>query len=87
MENNEVTLIVQVNGKKQAEIQVSADASRDAIELHALGAENVQKALDGRKPKKVVVVPGRLVNIVDKLFTDAPRRSGRRKLKDPGESD
>ncbi|MCP4039334.1 MAG: hypothetical protein GY733_20505, partial [bacterium] len=59
-----VSLVLQVNGKKRDEIQVPADASKDAIEALALASEKVQKHLGGREPKKVVVVPGRLVNVV-----------------------
>ena len=59
-----ITLAVQVNGKRRDEIQVPADASKDAIEAAALASERVQKFLDGRAPKKVIVVPGRLVNVV-----------------------
>jgi leucyl-tRNA synthetase len=60
----EITLILQVNGKKRDEIRVSADASREQIEALALGSERVRKHLAGREPKKVIVVPGRLVNVV-----------------------
>jgi len=59
-----VTLAVQVNGKRRDEIQVPADAANDEIEAAALASEKVQKFLEGRAPKKVIVVPGRLVNIV-----------------------
>ena len=59
-----VTLVVQHNGKKRGEIEVAADAEDAAIEEAALSLENVQKSLGGRDPKKVIVVPGRLVNIV-----------------------
>lgn len=59
-----VTLVLQVNGKKRDEIEVPADASKESIEALALASEKVQKHLDGREPKKVVVVPGRLVNVV-----------------------
>jgi len=59
-----VTLVLQVNGKKRDEIVVPADASKESIEELALASEKVQKHLDGRDPKKVVVVPGRLVNVV-----------------------
>ncbi len=57
-------LIVQVNGKKRGEISVPKDIPKDEAERLALEVENVQKILDGRPPKKVIVVPGRLVNIV-----------------------
>ncbi|MBW1885803.1 MAG: hypothetical protein JRJ58_19900, partial [Deltaproteobacteria bacterium] len=53
-----------INGKKRDEIQVPADATNEAIEEIALASEKAQKHLDGRDPKKVIVVPGRLVNIV-----------------------
>jgi leucyl-tRNA synthetase len=59
-----ITLVVQVNGKKRGEIEVSADISKEAAEAQALAVENVQRALSGRRPKKVIVVPGRLINIV-----------------------
>jgi leucyl-tRNA synthetase len=59
-----ITLVVQVNGKKRGEIEVPADVSRGDAEAAALAHENVQKLLAGRAPKKVVVVPGRLVNVV-----------------------
>ncbi len=59
-----VRLAVQVNGKRRDEIEVAADADQDAIRAAALASEAVQRHLDGRDPKKVIVVPGRLVNIV-----------------------
>ena len=59
-----ITLAVQVNGKRRDEIQVPAEAGKDAVEAAALASERVQKFLEGRTPKKVIVVPGRLVNIV-----------------------
>jgi leucyl-tRNA synthetase len=59
-----ITIVVQVNGKKRDELQVSRDTDRDELESLALASENAQRFLDGKEPKKVVVVPGRLVNIV-----------------------
>ena len=59
-----ISLVVQHNGKKRGEIEVAADADDATIEAAALAVENVQKSLGGRDPKKVIVVPGRLVNIV-----------------------
>ena len=59
-----VTLAVQVNGRRRAEIQVSAEAHEDDIREAALREPNVARHLEGRPPKKVIVVPGRLVNIV-----------------------
>ena len=59
-----VTIVVQVNGKKRAELEVPKDANQDAIKALALASENAQRFLDGNTPKRVIVVPGRLVNIV-----------------------
>jgi len=59
-----VTLPIQINGKRRAEISVAADASKEEVEKIAMGHEAVQKALDGGTPKKVIVVPGRIVNVV-----------------------
>jgi leucyl-tRNA synthetase len=61
---NEVTLPVQVNGKKRAELTISRDAAQDAIEAAVLELDTVRAALDGRVPKKIIVVPQRIVNIV-----------------------
>jgi leucyl-tRNA synthetase len=60
----EIELVLQVNGKLRGSITVAADASKEAIEAAALQSEIVLKALNGGSPKKVIVVPGRLVNIV-----------------------
>jgi leucyl-tRNA synthetase len=59
-----ITLVVQHNGKKRGEIEVPADVTEEAAGELALALENVQRSLGGRDPKKVIVVPGRLVNIV-----------------------
>ncbi len=59
-------LVVQVNGKLRARIKVAADADRGAIEAAALADANVQKFTDGKNVAKVIVVPGKLVNIVVK---------------------
>ncbi|RMF84150.1 MAG: leucine--tRNA ligase [Nitrospirae bacterium] len=59
-----VELVCQVNGKVRARLQVAADADRAALEAAALGHPTIQRWLDGREPKKVIVVPGRLVNVV-----------------------
>jgi leucyl-tRNA synthetase len=63
---DELELVVQVNGKLRAAITVPADASKDDCEAAALASEDVQKHIDGLKVFKVIVVPGRLVNIVAK---------------------
>ncbi|MEM7668272.1 MAG: class I tRNA ligase family protein, partial [Pseudomonadota bacterium] len=59
-----ILLPVQVNGKKRAEIQVAADASKDEIEGIALADAAIVKFTDGKAPRKIIVVPGRIVNVV-----------------------
>ncbi|WP_024304435.1 leucine--tRNA ligase [Pseudogulbenkiania sp. MAI-1] len=61
---SEIELMVQVNGKLRGSITVAADAAKDAIEAAAMANDNVQKFMEGKPAKKVIVVPGRLVNIV-----------------------
>ena len=59
-----IEMPVQVNGKVRAKFDVEADASKDEVEALALEQPNVQAHLEGKTPKKVIVVPNRLVNIV-----------------------
>ena len=59
-----VTLPIQVNGKRRAEIAVSKTASKDEIEQIAMAAPDLQSHIEGKTPKKIIVVPGRIVNIV-----------------------
>jgi leucyl-tRNA synthetase len=59
-----VELVVQVNGKLRGHLQVSTSAAREDIEKAALASEAAVKFMEGKPAKKVVVVPGRLVNIV-----------------------
>ncbi len=59
-----VTIVVQVNGKKRDELQVEHGTEKTEIERLALASENTRRHMDGKEPKKVIVVPGRLVNIV-----------------------
>ncbi|WP_422447907.1 leucine--tRNA ligase [Endozoicomonas sp. ALB091] len=59
-----ITLVVQVNGKVRAKLEVPAGLGKDAIEKLALEHENVSKFTDGLTVRKVIVVPGKLVNIV-----------------------
>ncbi|HQT31801.1 MAG: leucine--tRNA ligase [Hydrogenophilales bacterium 28-61-11] len=61
---DEIELMLQVNGKLRGQIRVAVSADKASIEAAALASESVQKYLEGQPPKKVVVVPGRLVNIV-----------------------
>jgi leucyl-tRNA synthetase len=60
----EITLMLQINGKLRGDIKVPADVSKEQVESLALQSEPAVKALNGGVPKKVIVVPGRLVNIV-----------------------
>jgi leucyl-tRNA synthetase len=64
LEQDEVELVVQVNGKLRGSIRVPKAADRGAIEGLALANPNVQRFVAGHQVKKVVVVPGRLVNLV-----------------------
>ncbi|MBV1925946.1 MAG: class I tRNA ligase family protein, partial [Rhodobacteraceae bacterium] len=59
-----VTLPIQINGKRRAEISVPRDMDKAKVEKIALAVQAVQKAMDGATPKKVIVVPGRIVNVV-----------------------
>ncbi|BAN33902.1 leucyl-tRNA synthetase [Sulfuricella denitrificans skB26] len=61
---DEIELVLQVNGKLRGSIAVAKDASKEAIEQLALANPNVQKFMEGKPAKKIVVVPGRLVNVV-----------------------
>jgi len=61
---DEIELMVQVNGKLRGSLRVAATADKATIEAAALASEVAQKHLEGRPPKKLIVVPGRLVNIV-----------------------
>jgi len=59
-----VALAVQVNGKLRATIEVAVNAAKEQIEALALAEPNVQKFMEGLSVKKVIVVPGKIVNIV-----------------------
>ncbi|MBB3229591.1 leucine--tRNA ligase [Halomonas stenophila] len=59
-----IELVVQVNGKLRARLEVPADADKAAVETQAMAAENVQRHVEGKTVRKVIVVPGKLVNIV-----------------------
>lgn len=61
---DEIELVLQVNGKLRGSLRVAADATKEQLETAALASETAQKYMEGRPAKKVVVVPGRLVNIV-----------------------
>ncbi|SEQ00431.1 leucine--tRNA ligase [Thalassovita taeanensis] len=59
-----VTLPIQINGKRRAEISVPADMPKEEVEKLVLAHDAVIRALDGAQPKKLIVVPGRIVNVV-----------------------
>ncbi|MEQ9693041.1 leucine--tRNA ligase [Shimia sp. SDUM112013] len=59
-----VTLPIQINGKRRAEISVPKDMAKEEVEKLVLAHEAVTRALDGAQPKKLIVVPGRIVNVV-----------------------
>ena len=61
---DEIELMLQVNGKLRGSMRVRADADRASIEAAAIAHEMFQKFANGAAPKKVIVVPGRLVNLV-----------------------
>ena len=61
---DEVTLAVQVNGKRRDEIKVAKGATRETLEPLVLAMDSVKRALDGKPVNKFIVVPDRIVNIV-----------------------
>jgi leucyl-tRNA synthetase len=62
--DDEITMPIQVNGKRRAQINVPADADKDAIEALVMALPETQKALSGLSVRKVIVVPKRIINIV-----------------------
>ena len=62
--DNEIVMPVQINGKKRGDLTIARDADQGAVEQAALALDFVQKALDGKPPRKVIVVPQRIVNVV-----------------------
>jgi leucyl-tRNA synthetase len=61
---DEITVPVQINGKVRDRVTVPAGSSDETVRTAALAADGVVRALDGKEPKKVIVVPGKLVSIV-----------------------
>ena len=61
---NEIDLVIQVNGKLRGSLRVAKDTDKAMLENLALAHEAVQKLLAGAAAKKVIVVPGRLINVV-----------------------
>ncbi|MDT8383314.1 MAG: leucine--tRNA ligase [Gammaproteobacteria bacterium] len=66
MVQDTIEMVIQVNGKTRGKVAVAADAAKDVIEQTALADENVQRFTEGKSVVKVIVVPGRLVNVVVK---------------------
>jgi leucyl-tRNA synthetase len=62
--DDKITIAVQVNGKRRDELLIARDAAEDEVKAAALKLEPVVRALEGRQPKKIIVVPQRIVNIV-----------------------
>ena len=61
---NTMTLPVQINGKKRADVTIARDANNSEIEAAVLALDAVTRALEGKRPRKVIVVPQRIVNVV-----------------------
>ena len=59
-----VNIVISVNGKKRAETEISADLPNTEVEKLVLSLESIKKYIEGKKPKKVIIVPNKLVNIV-----------------------
>ena len=64
MVDDQIVLPVQINGKKRGDLTIAREADQSAVEQAALALDFVQKALDGKPPRKVIVVPQRIVNVV-----------------------
>jgi leucyl-tRNA synthetase len=64
LRQDQIEIVAQVNGKVRGKLQVPAEAGREAVEAAALANENVQRHIEGKTVRKVIVVPGKLVNIV-----------------------
>jgi leucyl-tRNA synthetase len=64
LQRDTITLPVQVNGKKRADVTVARDAGNEDIEAAVLALDPIKRALDGKVPRKVIIVPQRIVNVV-----------------------
>jgi leucyl-tRNA synthetase len=64
LKRDEIEVVVQVNGKVRAKLSVAAQADKDSIERAAMEHENVKRFVEGLTVRKVIVVPGKLVNVV-----------------------
>ena len=61
---NQLIIPIQINGKKRSEIKVSSDMDKSELEKLALNTKEVKAIIDDRQVKKIIVVPGRIINIV-----------------------
>ena len=64
MVEDEKLIVVQVNGKVRAKMTITADATKEQVETMGLAEHNVQQHTDGKTIRKVIYIPGRLLNIV-----------------------
>ena len=62
--DDEVEIVIQINGKVKAKLLVPSDAQKDALEKIAMDDQTVKQQIDGKTIRKVIAVPGKLVNIV-----------------------
>ncbi|MCM3587940.1 leucine--tRNA ligase [Mesobacillus maritimus] len=62
--DDEIEIVIQINGKIKAKMKVPADATRETLEQIAMGTDSVKEQIDGKTVRKVIAVPGKLVNIV-----------------------
>jgi leucyl-tRNA synthetase len=64
MQRSHIEVVLQVNGKLRARVNVPGDAAREELERVALADEHVRRFIDGKTVRKIIVVPGKLVNVV-----------------------
>ncbi|MDX6750830.1 leucine--tRNA ligase [Geminicoccaceae bacterium 1502E] len=64
LQADELVIGVQVNGKRRGEIRVARDCPKEQVEAAALAEDNVRRAMEGKPPRRVIVVPGKIVNVV-----------------------
>jgi len=64
LRRDELEIVVQVNGKVRAKLSVAVDATKETLEATALAEENVMRFIENKTVRKVIVVPGKLVNVV-----------------------
>lgn len=64
LSDDTITMPVQINGKKRGEITLPKDTAQDVVEQQALSLDAIARMLDGKTPKRVIVVPNRIVNVV-----------------------